>query len=518
MTTATGTPMRPTMTSPTVAFLAPYGQIGKVIWRSLGFTESRWLYLTLACCFTFMAVGGGITWKWGVAALRDAAAIAVVIYLQITWSFVCATLMRLNTPIAARTVPNYVARLRRAALLLWSGICVITGLLEGNSVGEACLMGFGAGVFMLFISTPWRWPVQWCLVIALLVFAGSQGQGIVESALVKAIFSSPASGWTFAITCYLGMAWLVTRLIATNGSRLSALLSRAVHIENAAPGAEAPTNLPVHGMGPLVGILQQGLQRLLFPWRLYLHHALNRPRPPTGTELQAQPVLARAMLGLGPALHWVMQACSLLALWAVVLLVTVIVPSARGAEVMAISGGWAIVIALGSLMAAVAPLLSLPETLRQTAPEQKLMLLLPGMPHGDALNRMLAVRHLRHAFIAWVVAALTVLELPYPDKDVMFVGSFYLGALVLLPMVLQDWASLQAPNATSALAWLVGAMVAPAIGLTAVLWLHLPVHAVATAAAVYCVIVLAVRWNRLGHFVQAFPAGRLNRKEVVGDV
>jgi hypothetical protein len=510
--------MHPAMTQATPSALTPYLQISKVIWRSLGLSQARWLYVALACCLTITAVGGGISWKWGLAALRDAAAITTVICLQISWSFVCATLMRLNTPTAARTVPNYVGRLRRTALVLWLGICTVTGLLEGNSIGEAGFMAFSAGVVMLFISTPWRWPVQWCLFLSLLVFLGGRSHVVVESALVQTIFSSPASGLAFAITCFLGMAWLVTRLIATDGSRFSAVFSRSVQIQNATPGSETPARLPAHALGPLVGILQRGLQWLLFPWRLYLRHALDRPRSATDQAPHTAQVLSRALLGLGPNIHWVMQVCTVVALWAAVLLVVVIVPLSLGSGARAISGGWAIVIAMGSLMLAIAPLLSLPETLRETAPEQKLMLLLPGMPRGKELNRMLAVRHLRHAFIAWLLAAVSVAALPYPDKDLMFVGSFYLGALVMLPMVISDWARIQAPNALSALAGLLWPLVAPAAGLTGLLMLQLPASGIACAAVVCALIVLTVRWNRAAHFAQALPAGRLGRRETERDV
>jgi hypothetical protein len=507
MTTASSTP----------STFAPYVQISKVIWRSLGLSKARWLYVALACCLTITAMGGGITWKWGMVALWEAAAIAAVTCLQIAWPFFSTTLMRLNAPTVARTVPHYVGHLRRTALGLWLGICVVTGLLQGHSIREAAVMGFGAGAFMLFISTPWRWPVQWCLVIAVLAFLGSRSHEIVESDLVKSIFSSPASGVAFAMACYAGMAWLVTRLIATNGSGFSALYSRVVQMENAVPGADTPARVPVHAFDPLVGILQRGWERLFFPWRLYLRHALALRGQPAGKMPQASQVLARALLGMGPAVHWVMQVGAFLTLWGVVLLVVVILPMAGGSGASSISGGWAILIALGSLMAAVTPVLSLPESFRTTAPEQKLMLLLPGMPRADALNHLLAVRHVRHALVAWLVAAVSVVALPFQGASV-FVGAMYLSALVLLPVVISDWSRIQPPNAMNALAGLLQAILAPAIGLVAVHWLDVPINAVATAAVVYCGIMLVVRWRRLPQFAPAFPAGRLLRTDVVSNV
>jgi hypothetical protein len=503
-----------TAASTTPSTLAPYLQISKVVWRSLGLSKARWLYVALACCLTITALGGGITWKWGMAALWEAAAIAAVTILQIAWPFFSTTLMRLNTPTAARTVPHYVGHLRRTALVLWLGICVITGLLQGHSIREAAVMGFGAGAFMLFISTPWRWPVQWCMVIAVLAFLGSRSHEIVKSDIVKAMFSSPASGVIFAMVCYVWMAWLVTRLIAGNGSGFAALYSRVAQRENAVPGADTPARLPAHALGPLLGVLQQGWQLLLFPWRLYLRRALALPSQPEGSKAQATQVLARALLGLGPNVHWVMQVGAMLVLWGFVMLKVVIVPMIFGTGVSTISGGWAILIALGSLMAAVAPVLSLPETFRTTAPEQKLMLLLPGMPRGDALNHLLAVRHVRHAFVAWLVAVVSVVALPYQGASVFSVAGIYMSALVLLPMVVSDWSRIQPPNAMYALAGLLRAILAPGIGLIAVHWLGVPINTVAAAAVVYCGTMLVVRWRRLPQFAPAFPAGRLLRKEV----
>ena len=508
-----------TTASSTTSSFAPYVQISKVIWRSLGLSQARWLYVILACCFTIMAVGGGISWKWGVEALRDAAVTTSVIFLQLAWSYLSATLMRLNTPNASRTVPHYVGRLRRSALVLWLGICAVVGLLVGHSsLAAACTIAFGAGFFMLLISTPWRWPVQWCVFIAVLAYAGNRVNDMVDSVFVKVLLDSSTLRWPFAIACYLSMAWLVTRLIATDGNRFSAVFSRAVHIENAAPGADTPARVRVHAFGPLFGIQQMGWERMFLPWRLYLRYTLAQPCPPAGNMPQPSQVLARALLGIGPAVHWVMQIGAFLALWGAVLLVVVILPIAFGSGSSSISGGWAVLIALGSLMAAVAPALSLPETFRDTAPEQKLMLLLPGMPRGHALNHLLAVRHVRQAFVAWLVAALSVVALPYPDKDVWFVGGFYLAALVLLPMVISDWSRIQPPNAMNALAGLLRAMVAPTIGLMAVHWLNVPINAVASAAVVYCGTMLVVRWRRLPQFAQAFPSGRLLRKEAARGV
>lgn len=55
-------------------------------------------------------------------------------------------------------------------------------------------MGFSSGAAMLVIITPWRWPVQWCIFMALLVFAGSRSTEIIESTFVKALFESRTAG------------------------------------------------------------------------------------------------------------------------------------------------------------------------------------------------------------------------------------------------------------------------------------------------------------------------------------
>jgi hypothetical protein len=494
-------------------FLAPYVQIGKVVKRSLGLSKSRWLYVLVASFLTIVAVGGGITWKWGLGTLWSVVTTSTEVYLQICWPFVVTALMRLNTPIAAQTVPHYVARLRHTALGIWLAISIVIGLLDGHSLMQVCFVTFGAGALMLLISTPWRWPVQWCVFMALLVYAGGRSHDIAESAFVKTLLGSPLLGWMFAIACHLAMAWLVTRLISTNGSRLPAILFRNVWIENAAPGAEAPAKLPIHAMGPVVVLLQQFLLRFQFPWRLYLRHALAPANPSVGRAPQPVVVLARAMLGLGPTTHWVMQVTAYLMLWVVVALIVIVIPVALGGDVQTLSGGWSIVIAIACLMIAVVPLLSLPEILLETTTEQKLMLLLPGMPHGNELNRLLAGRHLCHAFVAWSVAAVSVAALPYPEKDVLWVGVAYLNALVLLPMVISDWVRIQAPTAISALWALVRSLIGFTIGLAAVHLLGVALSAVAVAAVVCCVTLLVLRWTKLAQFAPAFPAGRLLRQE-----
>ena len=501
----------------TTSALAPYLQIGLVVWRSLGITEARWLYVALGSCFFIMVVGGGVLLEAGATTFSSLRAMVLnlfVVGLQISWVFAITVLMRLNTPMASRTVPHYVPRLRHTALALWLSICLLTGLLRGNSLGEFCFLGFSSGVLMLLLSTPARWPVQWCVLMALLVYAGSHSHQIGEWAIVK----SPGSGMAIAVAFYLGMAWLVTRLVATKGSLYATLLSRYLLMQSATPGTEAAPQLPSQTWGPLGDFLRRGEHWLQFPWRLYLRRALALPVTQAAHRPQSALVLARAALGFGPGLHWVMQAFAALALGAAMLLLTVAVPWIGGSGSTPISDGWAVVIALASLAIAVTPILALSETLRETAAEQKLMLLLPGMPQGVELNRLMAIRHLRQAFAAWLLAAVCAAALSYPAKGELMVESFYLGTLVLLPMVVQDWARVQAPDAIRALGWLITALVAPAIGLAAVLWLHVPHSAVATLAVVYCLIALTVRWSRMARFASPMPAGRLPRKGSVDNV
>lgn len=477
---------------------SPYAQIGLAIVRSLGLQRGRWLWFWVASIVCIMVVGGGIALQWRWVALQGAAVAVLSVSLPIIWIVLSATLMRLNTPSATRTVPRYAQHLRQVALASWLGMCLLTGLLEGASLGSIFFHAWIAGAWALFIVSARRWFFQWCFVCGALVFAGRHSFEIVESPLFKAL-AVPSGLWIAGCFFYGVMAWLVTRIITPKGSRYATVLSQALAQTHALPSSDGANKLSAELFGPIGVALSNGWHRLQFPWRWYLHRVLAIP--PSPSQPQPRQTLARALLGLGSGVHWVMQLCAALVLWSIAGAVMIF----QGG----ITGGWALLVGLAGLMAALLPTMSLSEVLRQSAVEQKLMLLLPGMPHGAQLNRLLALRHLRHAFVAWLLAAAIGLTLPYPPKVVPLIGGLYLSALVCLPFVVANWACIKMPTAVRSLGWLLTGLVAPALGAAGFYWLDLPASAVVALAPIGCAALLVLRWSRLPHYPQAFPAGRL---------
>lgn len=481
--------------------LTPYREIAAVLVRSLGIGRAPWLYVALISIFGITVLGDLTLSSKSetILSLRTAICAFLAVALQVAWSFSASALIRLNTQNATRMVPSYVAYLRRMALFIWVAICVLVGLLGGRSFSEFVFLGFGAGLFMLLISTPFRWPFQWLFAMVALLWVGKHLDEVVNHPVAKTLIASP---WAAVTVVYLVMAWLVTRLISPKGNRQAAFFSAMAGREIRNP--EAPSRLAVDSFGPVMTRMWDFGYRLLFPWRVYLGHESRKP-------LQRRDVLARSLLGLGASVHWFMQVFVVAVFGVAALMAVSIFMLVSGCEIKPISSGTAVILALCGLMVAVTPVLSLTEVLRVTQTEQKLMLLLPGMPRGSELNRQLAMRNLRHAVIPYCLAVAAALLLPYSEKDMLFVGSFYLGALLLVPRVLADWSRIQLPTPRQAIFLLSIAVVPVAVGYWFVHQQYISSGFVLAVVLAFVAIDLAIRWRRIAGFAQAFPAGRASR-------
>jgi hypothetical protein len=201
-------------------------------------------------------------------------------------------------------------------------------------------------------------------------------------------------------------------------------------------------------------------------------------------------------LGFGPVVHWVSQASFSLCFAVLMAVVWWFYQDSLLEAGRHTSSLTAFYVALISVTCAATSVLYIGDVLMRTQGEQKLILLLPGMPVGNALSRIVAERHLRQAFAAWIMATAWALVLPYPDTAANYVAAFCWGTLTLVPFIVQDWSNVRP-------------LLGPVIAWFALRWLHVPVWLVAVVAAGVCLIVLRMRWGRLAHFAQALPVGRL---------
>lgn len=482
---------------------SPFAQVAQVLLRSINPKDARWLYVTVAFCVALTVLGGSFTAQWDVITLIRAVFGTIIFSLQFAGVYAFITLMRLNHPVISGLVPGYVPALRRSALAVWLCVCATTGLValgSGSSIGESFSLSLGAGAVMLLISTPLRWPVRWCLFIVGLVW-------FLKYVVPYVLDLPPATFWlglkTFAAIIFAVMGWLVTRLVAEKGSAYASLFSRFLGMQQSELMAEKPNSRDVLKFNLWFEIYARAAQVAKLPLQGYAEYLLARPQP------GAANALARAELGLGAAVHWVTQVSFSLGFAVFVTLAWWMYPDLMQQTDAQILPFPVFLIAMVGVMCAVTSVLELFGVMLLKQGEQKLMLLLPGVPQGEGLSRALAARHLRLAFMAWSLAVLWALIVPYPDSVTNYVAAFCWGTLPLVPFVLQDWARAQAPQAGQAMLTLVLALLGPVCAWAALQWLHLQVELLAAIAASTCLLLLRMRWSRVAHYAQALPVGRL---------
>ncbi|OYT92510.1 MAG: hypothetical protein CFE43_07635 [Burkholderiales bacterium PBB3] len=484
----------------------PDAQIAQVLLRSVNPQDARWLYFAISCVVVLAVAGGGIASQWGTAALIKSIIGLIIFCLQFVGVGAFTVLMRLNHSIPSRLVPGYVSALRRTAIATWLGVCLITGLagmLDEASWGQTLSQAFGAGAVMLLISTPMRWPLRWCIFMAGLVWFARHGDAIFNWAPLHSLLMSRLGLLIVLVLIYLSMAWVVTRMIARDGNAYASVFSRFLGSQESQRTIDKPATLKLNHSSPWLQTFLRITQWVALPWMRYSRYFLAHPTPGPSNAL------ARGELGFGPLVHWVTQSSLCFGFSTLLAVVWWLYPNLLLEEGAGATPLTVFYIALVSVACAAISVLEIAGTMQISQGEQRLMLLLPGMPQGNLLSRMLAVRHLRMAFAAWPFATAWALVLPYPDNIAQYVAAFCWGTLPLIPFVIQDWATVRPPSADRAILSLVFAMLMPISAWAALRWLHLPVELLAAIAVGACLLVLRIRWSRLAHFAQALPAGRL---------
>lgn len=245
---------------------------------------------------------------------------------------------------------------------------------------------------------------------------------------------------------------------------------------------------------------------------LWREHLLRHARPTPAS------VLARAELVVLRERHWT-------ATWSAVLLVVAAMPlllELMGAlfhnsrlpmrEVwQPLPGLLLFLLAMSGALA----VFGLSEGMFRRRREQALLMLLPGMPRGAALNRQLALRAWLQMLMPWVAGMLIIALHDGAQERVqreLFHGSWIPGAMLLTPslvvMAWRDWARQRA--------WTLGRQqlaLAPmfAAGYFIGTWLqeaHWPWWAWLALGLLPALALAAWRWHRLSRWPAAWPAGR----------
>ena len=444
--------------------------------------------------------------------LRQSAAstlrIALVTLMVAWWAVVVANVLEQNHPVLARLAPRHPTRLRGALLALAAAMSAFAGLMCWG-VADSLAVAAGAALVLTFLAASVRWPMLWVVgsVAPYLVVVAVPGPRLQELADLLRV-QWQAQRFTFAAAIAVAAALMVAGLIQDGGARHAASYetrrTRMLRFQARSRG-ERPTGGGTRGFFDAV---------FNAPYHAWLRRTLARP---------ASPAWSRAMLGLGPGVHWTSAATAIVGT-AVAILAGILL--CKGvALVFPIVDGFIPVmlrsLAIGAMFGLVSPAMQVHQRLIQTRREQALIALLPGVPHQAALNRRLGWQMTAQFFLSWfggfaLMVAFSALathlgpaavELSYGDARALMV----IGTLPFVALQWRRWARLPAPSSMNALApTLLGALIA------AMAWFGdmagwFPLSAAGLAVALAALAWCALRWWRMGSEPGAFPIGRLAR-------
>jgi hypothetical protein len=427
--------------------------------------------------------------------------------LLLLWGLQFGALLRLDHPHAARLVPGHPRALRRTALGLWAGLATLAG--AATALGAALLdrpaaaFGLGAGLAlataMLFVALAVRWWWTWLL----LSLAGSLASWQPWRAVLAAAWHSLQMAWlaqplVLAATAVLLQGLLLCNLFGAGDDRhvrTHARRERMRQIMQAGATGQKPTLAAYGRWGEWLGA---PVQRLADAW---LARVCRQARP------QPASAMARAEIVLHGAQHWVRHLVGVVLAQGILLVSLAVVVHTTGvAPSMFIQHGQ-IGIAIGVASLALTAV-NLRGALWLSRREQALLVLLPGMPPGRALNRHLAWCQLRHALLLW--AALLPVLLVVAWVGALLPVLAFLGMVPLLSVwMLRDPARLRPPSPSGALlpmALCLAGGLASQMLLRAAPWALLPW---ALALLGLTAGLLAWQWRRLQWLPPALPAGRL---------
>ena len=263
------------------------------------------------------------------------------------------------------------------------------------------------------------------------------------------------------------------------------------------PGADG-RQLSLHHWGNIgSAILRVGQ----FPLDHYMRLLLRKP---VATEAS---VMARAELVFGRDAHWIWM------VWAG-LFVTLGAGVLGMAETMFMRSlpdvvpAFDLVLGAGMVFTMMIMTAAWPTAICLSRKEQKLLVLLPGMPRGKSLNRLLARRIVGQLLSGWLFVAVVTSQLQLLSDTNLFT-TMCAGLMPAVPFLIRDWSRMKLGSrdglALNQLSIFIGPVVCGAVQH----WLQWSSGTVYAVSILLTSALLYWRWRRLASLPQAFPAGRL---------
>ena len=479
---------------------AQFSQIALAPWRQrdLSAPWGRWLIAALL----LLVSAGCLIWLPPEAGWRVPIGMAIVI-VHGSWIALAGSLLEQNHPHAARCVPGHWRALRRAALLGWalcSGLATLLAWLIVPGWGHWEILLLGNSVVVTFLL--WTSRLWW---LWLLLAFHSPLVGVFAGKLTP-LWSALATLWQantygMLLLALLAQAWLVTTVFGDGGIKHQARYTRQALRRNA-------MRMMSEGRQPGAAAWGRHAERLFSPF-VAVFSAWQRRLLAGADNTRLRSVMARADIVLHGHQHWLNQLMSLGTVVGLTLISFTAVHLVYSLDLSNVFRHGALGMGIGIASAGLSPGFALPVSLWQSRREQALLRLLPGMPQGATLNRVVATRQLRNFGVGWVVTLLALLALAR-GTDHTFPLYLPLAALPLAALTLtRRPAAMRAPTALTSVLPLFALFVLAGL-------LYLLVSELGASpwwvTAVTCALtpaLLAWRWRRLAAAPMALPAGRL---------
>jgi hypothetical protein len=424
------------------------------------------------------------------------------------WGVQFAALLRLDHPNFARLVPTHMWRLRVTAVTWWAATAALGGSSAVAVLAWAGWPAGGLGVWhnfpfampaaaaaLLLVALALRWPLLW-LAPFLVPLSGSLPHWLRQ-------WLWPfwqARPWLVGVLLLLVMAVALVALFGRGDSAHARAWDQRERLRRSAQASASGHTPGFAAYGRWGEWLGTPWQHLADRW---LAHATRSAQPTPAS------VMARAEVVLYGAQHWVRQLGVLLPLLVLLLVILIVVKQwvlPQGVALMLENGH--IGMGIGLICMVLGMVVGLPTALWASRREQALLMLLPGMPQGVALNRALAWRQARQGLLLWALVLLVFISVAWVGK----LPQVLVMPFVLLPVMAWVWRDLAHQREPTAMTPALPFLLCLSVALGSILLLRVKPDALLLLMGGFGAAAAALlwgRWRQLSRWPQALPAGRL---------
>lgn len=488
---------------------AAYGAILSVWLRGIRYT-GPFLVMVVVVIVALVAFFSEPRWVMPVAQFCTVACMVCL------WAGFFAAMQRQNHPLTARLLPAQLRRLRELAVL---GLLVTAlpsaGLLAHSPLqipGPAALivsMLAGVGLAVV-VRWPWIWIVGWVVVSLIGAAVTGPMRLAIKARVLESYADQPVS---MAAVVFVLSALALWHLFQTGGPSHAKSWRNNAQVRDllASNGERSARAFSLEGR--FASVLDWVGQAFAWLRIVYMDVLIRRARP------SVRSVMARVELASNPQTHWAasLGALLLISVGMVAALIVTLLVSPDGAE---IAGIMVQAFAFSYLGMLVSPLLATTGAVLRGRREQSVLLLLPGVPRGPALNRQLAGRQMATHAVNWVLALALMgglqalaTQLKGTDMSLSLWGRAALSfAVLVLPMGLLQWRNWSVERETRPVWTLVltTLLLIGTVSLTVVIGERsalMPMPLIGGSVLLTAVLA-ALRWPSISRYPGFWPVGR----------